>query len=340
MFNTPVIDVHAHVFPQAAIRLSGSGKPWHGSLIEQHESGAPVTITGDRRQVYGSALHYEGPEARLARMDALGVDIQVLSVLPPLFRYDLPTEVGVAAARDINDDIADWCQRWPNRFRGLATLPLQDPNEAIRELDRAMDNLGLLGVEIDTTVRGQNLDDPALFPVFAALARRNAFVFCHPSHARGRDVMTQYYLNNLIGNPWETAVAMASLFFGGVLDRLPGLVVCFAHGGGFGPFGLGRLNHGYEVRPEPGVNGSAPPRELARRVYVDSLVHDDRAMKYLIDTVGLSHVLFGTDFPADMGPRDPVGEVTTSSLLAEKEKEAVLGGNAASLFAALGKVGR
>lgn len=269
-------------------------------------------------------------------MDELGIDIQVLSVLPPLFRYELPSRIAIPAARDINDDIAELCRSRPDRFLGLATLPLQDVDAALAEIERALGDLGLIGVEIGTFVRERNLDDPALIPVFEALAKRNAFVFCHPSIARGGTTMRSYYLQNLIGNPWETAIAMASLMFGGPLEQFQNLKICFAHGGGYGPFGLGRLQHGYEFRKETRVIATTPPRTLIRGVYVDALVHDDRAVKYLLDTVGPDNVLLGSDFPADMGPRDPVGEIDRSQILSGVEKLAVRGGNAARLLRALG----
>lgn len=338
MSTGPIIDVHAHVFPRQAIEASGSGRPWHGSLVEQSASGAPITLTDGKRQVYGSSLHYQGPEARIEQMDELGIDVQVLSVLPPLFRYELPREIAIPAARDINDDIAALSEQWPDRFLGLATLPLQDTAAALVELDRAMDDLGLIGVEIGTYVNDRNHDDPELFPVFEALAERQAFVFCHPSHPRGGSTMKRYFLSNLIGNPWETSVAMASMLFGGPIERLPGLSVCFAHGGGFGVFDIGRLQHGWEVRREPHEHVTTAPMDLIDRIYVDSLVHNPRALKYLLDTVGGTNVMLGTDFPADMGPTDPVGEIVGAATLTSEEKDAVLRGNAARLLGRLGRL--
>lgn len=339
MKDDAVIDVHAHVFPRQALELTGTGIPWHGSLVERDPAtGSPITLTGDKKQVYGSGLHYEGPEARIRGMDRIGVDVQVLSVLPPLYRYELDLDVALPAVQAINDDIADLCRTWPDRFLGLATLPLQDPKAAVAELDRCMNELGLIGASIGTYVRDANLDDPALMPVFEALAERKAFVFVHPSHPRGGKVMSSYFLHNLIGNTWETAVAMASLMFGGPLERLPELTVCFAHGGGYGPWSVGRFEHGFEVRNEPKAKVSTPPRELLHRIYVDSLVHDHRALQYLLDQVGEANVLMGSDFPADMGPDDPVAEITANPLLSEAQKRAVQSGNTIALLRRLGHI--
>jgi aminocarboxymuconate-semialdehyde decarboxylase len=337
MIDGRVIDVHAHVFPRSAVAMSGTGREWHGSIVERDGDGAPVTITGDRRQVYGSSLHYEPRERRVELMDETGVDVAFLSAIPPLYRYELPPEVGLAAARAINDDIAEWTRLWPDRFAGLAMLPLQDPDASIRELERAMDELGLIGALIGTSVRDANLDDPRLFPVFEAMANRRAFVLCHPATPRGGKAMGSYFLRNLVGNQWETAIAMGSLFFGGVLERLPDLAICFSHGGGYGPFALGRFSHGFRSRPEPRVIATVPPAELMRRIYVDSLVHDENALRYLVDTVGLDHVLLGSDFPSDMGPTQLVAEVAESPRLDDSEKRAILGGNAERLLSELGR---
>jgi aminocarboxymuconate-semialdehyde decarboxylase len=336
MDQARVIDVHAHVFPRPAIALSDTGTEWHGSTIERDVDGAPVTITGARRQVYGSSLHYEPSGRRVELMDEAGVDLAILSVLPPLFRYELPADVGLAAARAINDDIAEWTRQWPDRFLGLATLPLQDPEASIRELERAMDELGLIGASIGTYVGDSNLDEPGLFPVFEAMAARRAFVFCHPANPRGGTSMKSYFLRNLVGNPWETAIAIGSLMFGGVLERLPNLTICFAHGGGYGPFAAGRFGHGFRARPEPRTAATVPPGELMRRIYVDSLVHDEAALRYLVDTVGIDHVLLGSDFPSDMGPPRLVAEVAESGRLDEREKQAILGGNARRVLRELG----
>lgn len=342
MKDDPVIDVHAHVFPRPALALADTVDPvpWIGGLVGRDgDGGAPVLVTDRRRVVFGSSLHFAGVQRRLERMDEIGIDVQMVSVLPPFFRYELPSEVGIEAARAINDDIADLCGRWPDRFMGLATLPMQDPAASVMELRRATEELGLVGASIGTHVNGTNLDAPELFSVFEAFASSRAFVFVHPDGNRAvPPTLSSYYLNNLIGNPWETTVAIASLVFGGVLERLPDLTLCFAHGGGYAPFAAGRFRHGFLMRREPQARISTPPRELMRRIYVDSLVHDDVAVRYLIDTMGVSNVVLGSDFPADMGPQEPVREINCSTRLATAEKQAILGGNAVRLLRELGRM--
>lgn len=341
MKEDAVVDVHAHVYPRPALALADTVEPvpWMGGLVGREVDGPPFLVTDRRRIVFGSSLHFEGPERRVERMDEIGVDIQLLSVLPPFFRYELPAKDGVEAARVINDDMADLCRTWPDRFMGLATLPLQDPDAAIVELQRAINDLGLVGASIGTHINNANLDDPAFFPVFEAFAANRAFVFVHPDGNRALPkTMSSYFLNNLIGNPWETTIAIGSLVFGGVLERLPDLAICFAHGGGYAPFAAGRFRHGFVMRQEPRVKISTPPRELMGQIYVDSLVHDDVAVRYLIDTMGVSNVLLGSDFPADMGPQEPVEEITSSNRLDETEKRAILGGNAIRLLRKLGHI--
>jgi len=336
-----VIDVHAHVYPRPALALADTDElvPWMGAFVGREAGGPPLFVADGKKKVFGSPFHFEGPQARVKRMDELGVDVQVLSVLSPFFRYHLAGAEGLEAARAINDDIADLCRTWPDRFLGLATLPFQDTDRAIAEVDRAINELGLVGVAMGTHINDSNLDDPSLFPIFEAVAANRGFIFVHPNGNRSKpNVMNSYYLNNLVGNLWESAVAIGCLVFGGVLERLPDLTFCFAHGGGYGVFAAGRFRHGFAMRPEPREKISTPPRDLIGRLYVDSLVHDDVALRYLLDTLGPTHVLLGSDFPADMGPQDPVAEIAASNRLDDAEKRAVLGGNAVNLFRSLGHV--
>lgn len=324
------VDVHAHLFPQSAVHAESRGVEWFGStFVPVPPNAPPALMTDGVRAKLGSAVHREPPEARIDRMDRSGVMTQVVSLLPPLFRYDLPVDVAVAAARAVNDEIAEMHRSWPDRFLGLATLPLQDQAASLDELDRAM-ALGLSGIAIGTHVAGRDLDDPALRPVFRRAGQLGCFVLCHPIRPRAADAMRRFYLSNVVGNPWETTLAFAGLVLGGVLDDAPGMRICFAHGGGYITSAIGRLGHAYRVRPE--VTGSVrPPAEYLTSVYFDSLTHDPDGLADLVRRVGADRVLLGSDYPADMGAEDPVGAVDAAGLPAA-EREAIVGGNARRLL--------
>jgi aminocarboxymuconate-semialdehyde decarboxylase len=324
---SPVVDVHAHVIPRSALDEADTGNSWFGSMIERDGAGRPVAITNGRRMVFGSAEHFLPFHLRIERMDAQGVDIQVLSLIPPLFRYDLEPLVAADAARAINDELEELVDRWPTRFRALGTLPLGDPNLALAELERVMQSDAFIGVEIGTHVNGANLDDPRIERVLTACAALGAFVFCHPADPRGDAGTRSRFLGNVVGNPMETTLAIDSLILGGVLDRLPGLTVCLAHAGGYAAFGIGRLEHAYAVRDELRDTLRASPRDLLRRCFVDTLTHDERALRLVIDVMGAGQVALGSDYPADMGTADPVGDVASLAWLSDTDKAAILGGN-------------
>jgi aminocarboxymuconate-semialdehyde decarboxylase len=326
----PVVDVHAHLFPQSAVRAEAAGESWFGSTFAAVRPGAPpVVLTGGVRAALGAAEHREPPEHRLAHMDRVGVGVQVVSLLPPLFRYDLPPDEGRRAAVAVNDELAEMHRDRPDRFLGLATLPLQDPAAALGEMDRAL-AAGLSGIAVGTHVRGRDLDDPELLPVWRHAAELGAFVLIHPAHPRGGPALRRNYLSNVVGNPLETTLAFAALVLGGVLDEAPGLDVCFVHGGGYITAMIGRLDHAYAVRAD--VSGSSrPPGEYLRRVWFDSLTHDPAGLAALTDRVGADRVLLGSDYPADMGADDPVAAVLAAGL-SETDREAVIGLNAARLL--------
>ena len=326
----PVIDVHAHLFPQGAVRAEAAGEAWFGSTFEAVPPGAPpVVLTSGVRSAMGAPEHREPPEHRIAHMDRIGVDVQVLSLLPPLFRYDLPADVGATAATAINDEIAEMHAVHPDRFLGLGTLPMQDPAAALRELERVM-AAGLSGIAVGTHVAGRDLDDPALWPVWRKAAELGCFVLIHPAHPRGGPALRRHYLSNVVGNPLETTLAFAALVLGGVLDEVPGLNLCFVHGGGYITAMIGRLDHAYAVRAD--VSGSSrPPGEYLRRVWFDSLTHDPSGLAALIARVGADRVLLGSDYPADMGAADPVAAVAAAGL-PDADRDAVLGLSAARLL--------
>ena len=326
-----VIDVHAHLLPPSALRAADSGESWYGSSVERGPDGRPVITTGDYRVSMGAVEHFEPHTARLERMDALGVDMQIISLNPILFRYYLDAATGTTAARGINDEIAEMVTTWPNRFAGFATLPLQDPAAAVAELERAMTSLGFVGASVGTHVNGLNWDEPELLPVLEAAEDLGALIFVHPAASRVKDATPRYHMRNYIGNPVETTIAIGSLIFGGLLDRFPKLNFCFAHGGGYACWGSGRFDHGYSVRPEAREFATDLPSTYLRRLYFDSLVHSYRNLRQLIDTVGVERVLLGSDYPADMGQPDPVAWLDGSDL-SDAERSAVLQDNLAALL--------
>jgi aminocarboxymuconate-semialdehyde decarboxylase len=243
------------------------------------------------------------------------------------FFYEQEAALGFACAMLQNEEIAAEIKRQPDRLLGLAGVPLQAPELAAGELARAMTELGLRGAMIGSHVNGRNLDDPALEPFWAAADALGAFIFVHPHAGAAPERLGSYYLKNLVGLPFETTVAGASLVFGGVLERHPRLKICLSHGGGFLPYQAGRFRHGHEVRPEPKVNLKHPPQESIGRLFYDTILHAKHTLEFLVASVGAQHVLLGSDYPFDMGNLDCVARVEALDLAAP-DRDLILGGYA------------
>ena len=326
------IDVHAHLTPQCFWRATENGGDWHTLKRETDARGMEFALVGGRRQALPPRAKWT-TEQRLADMDSLGVDVHVVSPYVGFYNYHLPVEVARATSTETNDEIAGMIRAWPDRFAGLGTLPMQDVKAAIAEMERCMTRLGLKGVEINDHVNGRTLDEPEFRPFWKAAQELGALVFFHQG---GDTVVTprsaRYHLPNSIGNLADRAVTFATLVSGGVMDEFPDLKICLGHGGGYTCFGIGRMDHGWQVRSEARVHISQPPSAYLRRFYYDCIVYTEPALRFLIDTVGVDRVVFGTDWPYDMALDWPVSWILAMNTLSQDEKEAILWKNLEKLL--------
>lgn len=322
------VDLHTHILPERWPNLRH--RYGYGGWVELER----VDPCCARMQVDGRFFREIGdncwsPARRIEECDRHGVAMQVLSTVPVLFSYWAKAADALDFARLLNDHLAEVVRERPQRFAGLGTVPLQDPQAAIGELERCMGELGLRGVEIGTHVNFWNLDAPELFPFFRRCAELNAAVFVHPWDMVGQDVMPKYWLPWLVGMPAEGARAAASLLFGGVLSRLPNLKICLAHGGGALPFTLGRIEHGFRERPDLcAVDCTASPKSLFRRFYFDSLVHQPESLRLLIALASPQRVALGSDYPFPLGEAEPGGLIESMTDLAPDVRQRLLRGTA------------
>jgi aminocarboxymuconate-semialdehyde decarboxylase len=253
-------------------------------------------------------------------------------VAPSQYYYWTEPELGRAAARLVNDNIASIVAAHPERFVGLGHLPMQRPEFALAELERCVNGLGMRGVELCTNVDGKELAAPEFERVWARLEALGMVVFLHPSGFTHGERLRSHYLNNVIGNPLETTIAVSHLIFGGVLDRHPKLKVVVPHGGGFlGSYPF-RMDHAWRARADCRENIRKKPSDYLRRLYFDTIVFEPRALGYLVELWGADHVVLGTDYPYDMGDYDPLGSIKAVKGLSADERAAIAGGNAARLL--------
>jgi aminocarboxymuconate-semialdehyde decarboxylase len=324
------LDIHCHVRCEKAAELVEGNEAVSRWFLETAASPRSQEINrqnGVRTRVQGMSA-----EQRLADMDHMGIDIQAISPAPRQTYYGADPELGLAAARATNDFIAEICGRWPDRFTGLGTVPLQAPELALAELDRLHKSLGFRGIEIMTHVAGGELSAERFRKIFARCEELGLVVFMHPDGFTEPRRFFEHYFANVIGNPLDTTVAVHHLIFGGVLEDCPNLKLVLAHGGGYLPAYSGRIDHAAAARPDCCEHLKRMPSEYLKRLYFDSLVYTRHQVEYLVAQYGADRVLVGTDYPADMGEIDPIGFIEGAQGLSEPEKAAILGGNAARLL--------
>ncbi len=331
------VDVHCHLFPESYLehvrRLNRAGDTRLGTRLYRKADGVEWLANPDMPE-YPMVPDFHDPAAVIAWMDEAGVAQAVLTPHPPCLSYWAPVDVARDVTVAINEGMAAAVRAYPDRFIGGASVTIADPELAAGELADAVRRLGLRTVIIPTNVNGKNLDEPEFFPFFACAAELGVPVFIHPNpfHALGWERLQRYYLHNIVGMTADTTVAIASLIFGGVLERLPKLRVLLPHGGGAFVALRGRMNHAYEVKPEARAGIPRPPSAYLDQLYFDTLTHDAAVLQHLVETTPPGHVMLGSDFPSPMGTRRPREALVQLEQRDGATHRAVLADNARALF--------
>lgn len=320
------IDIHTHIMPDKMpnwVKKFGYGEFIH----LEHRNCKACMMKGDTvfREVEENCYL---PAPRLKDMEAHKVDVQVISTIPVLFNYWARPQDGLETSRFLNDHIAETVAKDPAHFIGLGTVPMQDIDLAIEEMLRCRNELNMPGIEMGTNINGENLSEKKYFPFFEAAEKSGCAIFIHPWEMMGQSQLTKYWLPWLVSMPAETSRAICSLIFGGVLEKFPKLRIAFAHGGGSFPATLGRIRHGFAVRPDlVAIDNDIDPLEYVQKFWIDSLVHDPDALQFLLKKMGEDKICLGTDYPFPLGELSP-GALIESMGFTDGLKEKMLGKNA------------
>ena len=322
------IDVHSHVaVPRAAEFVKPHLAPAAMPLVAFADAATRALNQKQEADIAGRA----GLEQRLADLDAMGLDVQIVKPPPPQCYYGVPLEIAVEAARLVNDSVAEFVARKPDRLKGFGTVPMPDGSEAAKELERCVAQLGFKGVQVLTNVNGKELSDPAFAPFWRKAEQLGILVVIHPNGFTEASRLSRFYFNNVIGNPLETTIALHYLIFDGVLERHPDLKILAVHGGGYLASYSGRIDHAWGARSDSRAGLPHPPTTYLRKIYFDTVVFTPHQLRELVRLYGADHVLMGTDYPFDMADYDPVGHVCGADLDAAIVA-AICGGNVKRLL--------
>ena len=324
------LDIHSHVFIPEAAAFAGPHMDF--STIPLARFATDETRALNRKQDAERTPVAGTIDLRLAEMDAAGIDMQAVQCAPPQCYTTGPLEIAVPAARLVNDGMAAFVAQRPDRLLGFGSVPMQDGQEAAKELERCTRELGFKGVQILTNVGGRELSDPAFAPFWAKAEELGVLVMMHPVGFTGGERFTRYSFSNVIGNPLDTTVALHHLIFDGVLERHPALKILAVHGGGYLGAYSGRIDHAWGARSDSHGDLPRPPGEYLRRVYFDTIVFTPHQLEYLVKVFGPEKILMGTDFPYDMAEADPLGHIASVEGFDAATRARLAGGNAAALL--------
>ncbi len=328
--SSTTVDIHAHVhIPAATEYMTPHVDPMRIAMVKHaNDETREVNAKQDADRL---PVAMADVADRVAVLDTQGIDWQVVAPPPPQCYYQSPVEHAVKGTQILNDGMAEWVGQRPDKFVGLGSVPLQSPEDAVVELDRCMNQLGLKGVMLLTNVDGAEIADDRFEPFWRKAEELGAFVMIHPNGFTEGARFEEYYFSNVIGNPLETATALHYLIFNGVLERMPELRILGVHGGGFLPSYAGRIDHAWGARKDCHAGLPKPPTEYLRKIYFDNVVFSHHQLEYLVQVYGADQIVMGSDYPFDMADYDPVGHIATSAL-SDEDKAKVAGENAVRLF--------